>query len=110
MTENENNQGSDQHPVTVPGEFDESKFDMILDIQLDLSVVLGSCNLNVRDLINVEPGSVVELDNLAGEPLRVYINKKLVALGTAVVVNEKFGIKLTDIISKNDVMTQFESD
>ncbi len=66
--------------------------------------------MNVRDLIQIEPGSVVALDNLAGEPLKVYINKKLIALGSAVVVNEKFGIKITEIINKNDAIAQPESD
>lgn len=102
--ENKEEQGSE----SMNGEgLDPSQFDMILDIPLKLSVVLGGCKLNVKDLIDIEKGSVVELDNLAGEPLKVYINNKLVAWGTAVVVNEKFGIKLTNIISKNERLAQF---
>ncbi|MFZ5569484.1 MAG: flagellar motor switch protein FliN [Thermodesulfobacteriota bacterium] len=110
MSDRDDKPEGDHRPTVFTGGHDESKLDMILDIQLDLSVVLGGCKLNVSDLINIQPGSVVELDNLAGEPLRVYINKKLVALGTAVVVNEKFGIKLTEIINKKDAIEQFESD
>lgn len=110
MTPNNTDQEKEDADPSGAAEIDESKFDRILDIQLDLSVMLGSCKLNVRDLIQIQPGSVVALDNLAGEPLRVYINKKLVALGTAVVVNEKFGIKLTEIINKNDILVQSETD
>lgn len=79
---------------------DESRdLDFILDIPLELSVELGRTKMLVNDLLQLGQGSIVELNKLAGEPLEVYINNKLVARGEVVVVNEKFGVRLTDIIS-----------
>ena len=71
----------------------------ILDIPLQLSVELGRVRMIINDLLQLGQGSVVELEKLAGEPLDVLVNNKLVARGEVVVVNEKFGIRLTDIIS-----------
>ena len=73
--------------------------DFILDIPLELSVELGRTSMLVNDLLQLGQGSIVELNKLAGEPLEILINHKLVARGEAVVVNEKFGIRLTDIVS-----------
>lgn len=73
--------------------------DFILDIPLELSVELGRTRMLVNDLLQLGQGSIVELSKLAGEPLEIYINQKLVARGEAVVVNEKFGVRLTDIVS-----------
>jgi len=73
--------------------------DFILDIPLELSVELGRSKMLVNDLLQLGQGSIVELNKLAGEPLEIYINHKLVARGEVVVVNEKFGVRLTDIIS-----------
>ncbi len=80
---------------------DSNKRDMdfILDIPLDVSAELGRTKLLINELLQLGQGSVVELNKLAGEPLEVYVNGKLVARGEAVVINEKFGIRLTDIIS-----------
>lgn len=75
------------------------KLDMILDIPLKVSVELGRTRMLVNDLLQLGQGSVIELSKLAGEPLEVLVNEKLVARGEVVVVNEKFGIRLTDIIS-----------
>lgn len=74
-------------------------FDFILDIPLKVSVELGRAKVVIKDLLQLGQGSVLELDKLAGEPLEVLVNGKLVARGEVVVVNEKFGIRLTDIIS-----------
>lgn len=71
----------------------------ILDIPLELSVELGRSRMLINDLLQLGQGSIIELNKLAGEPLEVYINGKLVAKGEVVVVNEKFGVRLTDIIS-----------
>ena len=71
----------------------------ILDIPLQLSVELGRTRMIINDLLQLGQGSVVELEKLAGEPLDILVNSKLVARGEVVVVNEKFGIRLTDIIS-----------
>ncbi|SKA91070.1 flagellar motor switch protein FliN/FliY [Paucidesulfovibrio gracilis DSM 16080] len=73
--------------------------DFILDIPLDVSAELGRTKLLINELLQLGQGSVVELNKLAGEPLEIYVNGKLVARGEAVVINEKFGIRLTDIIS-----------
>lgn len=76
-----------------------SDIDFILDIPLELSVELGRSKMLVIDLLGLSQGSIVELDKLAGEPLEIFINRKLVARGEVVVVNEKFGVRLTDIIT-----------
>ena len=79
-----------------------NQLDFILDIPLELSVELGRTKMLVNDLLQLGQGSIVELNKLAGEPLEVYINKKLIARGEVVVVNEKFGVRLTDIITPMD--------
>ena len=73
--------------------------DFILDIPLKVSVELGRTRLPIRDILQLSQGSVVELSKFAGEPLEVLVNDRLIARGEVVVVNEKFGIRLTDIIS-----------
>lgn len=78
---------------------DAKTLERILDIPLQISVELGRTRLLVKEILQLNQGSVVELNKLAGEPLDVYVNSKLVARGEAVVVNEKFGIRLTDIVS-----------
>jgi flagellar motor switch protein FliN len=74
-------------------------FDMILDIPVQLTVELGRTKLSIRNLLQLAHGSVVELDGLAGEPMDVLVNGTLIAQGEVVVVNDKFGIRLTDIIT-----------
>ncbi|GAB6126887.1 flagellar motor switch protein FliN [Humidesulfovibrio idahonensis] len=73
--------------------------DFILDIPLEVSAELGRTKLLINELLQLGQGSVVELNKLAGEPMEIFVNGKLVARGEAVVINEKFGIRLTDIIS-----------
>ncbi|WP_045215946.1 flagellar motor switch protein FliN [Desulfonatronovibrio magnus] len=73
--------------------------DFILDIPLTVSAQLGSTQLLINELLQLGQGSVIELNKLAGEPLEIHVNGKLVARGEAVVINEKFGVRLTDIIS-----------
>lgn len=73
--------------------------DFILDIPLEVSAELGRTRLLINELLQLGQGSVVELNKLAGEPMEIFVNGKLVARGEAVVINEKFGIRLTDIIS-----------
>ena len=75
------------------------KLDLILDIPLRVSVELGRTKLMVNDLLQLGQGSIIELNKLAGDSLEVLVNDKLVARGEVVVVNEKFGIRLTDIVS-----------
>jgi flagellar motor switch protein FliN/FliY len=76
--------------------------EFIMDIPLQLTVELGRTKMLVRDVLQLNQGSVVELTKLAGEPLDVFVNSKLVARGEAVVINDKFGIRLLDIISPNE--------
>lgn len=75
------------------------ELDFILDIPLDISAELGRTRLLINELLQLGQGSVVELNKLAGESLEVYVNGKMIARGEAVVINEKFGVRLTDIIS-----------
>ena len=75
------------------------ELDFILDIPLDVSAELGRTRLLINELLQLGQGSVGELNKLAGDPLEVFVNGKLVARGEAVVINEKFGVRLTDIIS-----------
>jgi flagellar motor switch protein FliN/FliY len=79
---------------------------LIMDIPLRVTVELGRTRMVVSELLNLGQGSVVELSKLAGEPLEVLVNNKLVARGEAVVVNEKFGVRLTDIISQSERVEQ----
>ena len=81
---------------------DKKNLDFILDIPLQLSVELGRTKLLVKDILQLNQGAVVELTKLAGEPLDIFVNSKLVARGEAVVVNEKFGVRLIDIIAPNE--------
>jgi flagellar motor switch protein FliN/FliY len=83
---------------------ERKNLDFILDIPLQLTVELGRTKVLVRDILQLNQGSVVELGKLAGEPLDVFVNSKLVARGEAVVVNDKFGIRLVDVISPNERM------
>ena len=80
----------------------DSNLDRILDIPLVLSAQLGNTRMLIKDLLQLGPGSIVELDKLAGEPLEVLVNERLVARGEVVMVNEKFGIRLTDVISPTE--------
>jgi flagellar motor switch protein FliN/FliY len=81
------------------GEKTKRDLDFILDIPLSVSAQLGSTQLLINELLQLGQGSVIELNKLAGEPLEILVNGKLVARGEAVVINEKFGVRLTDIIS-----------
>lgn len=77
----------------------EANMDVILDIPVTISMEIGRTHISIRNLLQLNQGSVVELDRLAGEPMDVLVNGTLVAHGEVVVVNEKFGIRLTDVIS-----------
>lgn len=81
---------------------DGPNLDVILDIPVSISMEVGSTEISIRNLLQLNQGSVVELDRLAGEPLDVLVNGTLIAHGEVVVVNEKFGIRLTDVISPSE--------
>ena len=76
--------------------------DVILEIPVNISMEIGRTNISIRNLLQLNQGSVVELDRLAGEPLDVLVNGTLIAHGEVVVVNEKFGVRLTDVISASE--------
>ncbi|MDX2503983.1 MAG: flagellar motor switch protein FliN [Gammaproteobacteria bacterium] len=78
---------------------DEINLDVILDVPLDISMEIGRTKISIRNLLKLNQGSVIELDRLAGEPMDVLVNGTLIAHGEVVVVNDKFGIRLTDVIS-----------
>ncbi len=78
---------------------DDANLEIILDIPVTISMEIGRTQISIRNLLQLNQGSVVELDRLAGEPMDVRVNGTLVAHGEVVVVNEKFGIRLTDVIS-----------
>jgi flagellar motor switch protein FliN/FliY len=81
-----------------------NELDMILDIPVQISVELGRTKITIKNLLQLAHGSVVELDAMAGEPMSVYVNGTLIAQGGVVVVNDKFGIRLTDIITPSERM------
>jgi flagellar motor switch protein FliN/FliY len=104
--------GDETKPQTTPQEnshnlkdedslklVDISRMKMVLDVPLKVTVELGRTKLLVNDLLQLGQGSVIELDKMAGEPMEIYVNDKLVAMGEVVVVNEKFGVRLTDVMS-----------
>ncbi len=84
------NQSSD-HPLNL---------DVLLDVPIKLSVELGSCFMVMKDLLQLNVGSVVQLDKIADSPVDVYVNQKLVARGEVVVVEDRFGIKITEMIGR----------
>jgi len=77
----------------------EINLDVILDVPVTVSMEVGNTKISIRNLLQLNQGSVIELDRLAGEPMDVLVNKTLIARGEVVVVNDKFGLRLTDIIS-----------
>lgn len=85
----EQNVNTEEHP----------NMDVIMEIPVVISMEVGKTNISIRNLLKLSQGSVVELDRYAGDPLDVYVNGTLIAHGEVVVVNEKFGIRLTDVIS-----------
>ena len=91
--------GAEQPPSVADG---RANLDAILDIPVNLSLEVGRSKISIRNLLQLNQGSVVELDRLAGEALDVLVNGTLVARGEVVVVNEKFGIRLTDVVSAQE--------
>ena len=86
----------------TPGAMAGNDINMILDIPVQLTVELGRTKIAIKNLLQLAQGSVVELDGLAGEPMDVFVNGCLIAQGEVVVVNDKFGIRLTDIITPSE--------
>lgn len=90
---------ADDEPISME---EKRKLDTILDIPVTISMEVGRSNISIRNLLQLNQGSVVELDRVAGEALDVLINGTLIAHGEVVVVNDKFGIRLTDVISQTE--------
>ena len=84
------------------GRGESSGIDLLMDVDLSLTVELGRTSIPVREVLQLGLGSVVELDKLAGEPVDIMLNGRLIAKGEAVVVDENFGVRVTEIISKKD--------
>ena len=84
------------------GEKKSQTLDFLLDVTLQVTVEVGRARMTIQNLLQLGQGSVMELEKLAGEPLDIYVNGKQVARGEAVIVNEKFGVRLTDIISPDE--------
>ncbi len=103
---NEPEQAAQAAPESVQasddGSTDSPDLDVILDIPVEVAMEVGSTAITIRNLLQLNQGSVIELDRLAGEPLDVLVNGTLIAHGEVVVVNEKLGIRMTDVISPSE--------
>jgi flagellar motor switch protein FliN len=97
-------QFGDLSPNAAGAAGQEMNLQLILDVSVTLALEVGRAKMSVRDLLQLAPGAVVELDRLAGEPLDVLVNGVRIARGEVVVVNEKFGIRLTDVVSETERM------
>jgi flagellar motor switch protein FliN/FliY len=78
------------------------RLDRLLDVPLNMDVELGRTRMTIQDLLSLGPGSVIELDKVAGAPLDILVNDRLLARGEAVVINDKFGVRITDIVSPQE--------
>ncbi len=87
---------------SVQADGSSRRLDILLDVPLEVNVELGRTRMTIHDLLQLSPGSVVELDKVAGEALDILVNGRLVARGEAVVVNDKFGVRITDIVSPQE--------
>jgi flagellar motor switch protein FliN/FliY len=83
-------------------ETDELNLDLVLDVPVTVSIEIGRKEVNIKQLLQLKPGSIVELDRYAGEPLDVFVNGTLIAHGEVAAIHEKFGIRLTDVISPSE--------
>lgn len=107
-TENEINENPEETPAAASQSASDDQdssarsLDMLLDVPLQVTVELGRKKMRIGQLLALAKGSVVELDKIAGEPLDVRVNDQLVARGEAVVVNDKFGVRLTDVVSTKE--------
>ncbi len=95
-------EGNGAIPPTKNANGGSPDLDVILDIPVQISMEVGSASITIRNLLQLNQGSVIELDRLAGEPLDVMVNGTLIAHGEVVVVNDKFGIRMTDVISPSE--------
>lgn len=94
--------GVDTLPQNTLKDGSTRDLEFLYDVPLQISVEVGRCKILLKDLLTMTEGYVIELDKLAGEPLDLYVNSRLIARGEAVLVGDKFGIRLTDVVSKTD--------
>lgn len=94
--------GSEMTTPSSPADGSSRGLDFIYDVPLQISVEIGRSTILLKDLLRMGEGYVIELDKLAGEPLDLYVNSRLIARGEAVMVGDKFGIRLTDVVSTGD--------
>lgn len=85
---------------------EQNSIDLLLDVRLDLSVELGRASVPVRDVLQLGPGSIVTLEKLSGEPVDIMINGKLIARGEVVVVDENFGVRVTEMVERSEAVAQ----
>lgn len=97
------------HAVETKAGEGNVNLDMILDVPITLSMEVGRSKIPIRNLMQLNPGSVVELDRVAGQPLDVFVNGTLIAHGEVVVVNEKFGVRLIDVVSPAERIRKLQS-
>jgi flagellar motor switch protein FliN/FliY len=119
MSESEASPSATEQPVeraefdelggsTGPDAGQDINLDLVLNVDLDLALEVGRTTISVKNLLQLNQGSVVELDRLAGEPLDVLVNGTLIARGEVVVVNDKYGIRLTDVVSPAERIKRFQ--
>ena len=90
---------TDSISKTIQGEPNTKGIDFLLDVPLQVSVEVGRAKMLIKDFLKMKEGGIIELDKMADEPLDLYVNSRLIARGEAVVVNEKFGLRLIDVVS-----------
>ena len=88
--------------ATAPVQVNEANIGLILDVPLQVTVELGRTKKSIKDILELSNGSIVELDKLAGEPVDIHVNGKLLAKGEVVVIDENFGVRITDIVSPEE--------
>ncbi|MBB6695916.1 flagellar motor switch protein FliN, partial [Cohnella xylanilytica] len=86
----------------VPAHLDETNLGLLMDIPLKVTVELGRTKKQIKEILELSQGSIIELDKLAGEPVDILVNNKLIAKGEVVVIDENFGVRVTDIVSQWD--------
>lgn len=111
ITQAQDAESADAAPVAEPPPAppDKHNLQLLLDVPLTLSAELGNCTLTVQQVLQLSRGKVVELEKLAGEPLDILLNGRLIAHGEAVVVNERFGVRIVDIATPAERLSRVRS-
>lgn len=105
---NENSEKNDNSANNNAFEENKKSIDFLLDIPINITVELGRTKLLLRDLLKLSEGAILELDKFEGEPVDILVNNKLIAKGEVVVINERFGVKIVDIISTQERVKQLK--